>query len=207
MLIVYLGAFTKLGQNALAVYVKNVIALMTADVQFASLSSQIGELKASCDAYDLALTNNVNGGRMTTIEKDRCKKEVIDKMKSVALLVNNLANGSDTVIMAAGLDVRKAAGSYTTLTAPNVLKLINEPESGVVTVLLSKVEGATVYGVEKRKIMDPETTAWQNGDYSSALKFQLNNLESGKTYQFQFRSIGNKGLVSQWSKIVEVLVS
>ena len=207
MLIVLLKAFTKLGQGALAVYVKNVITLMTADVQFASLSPQIGDLKASYDAYDLALTNNVNGGRMTTIEKDKCKRELLDKMKSLALLVNHLADGSDTVIMAAGLDVRKATGSYTSLAAPNVLKLTNESEPGVVTVLLSKVEGATVYGVEKRKIMDPETTAWQNGDYSSALKFQLNNLESGKTYQLQFRSIGNKGLVSPWSKVVELLVS
>ena len=207
MLKVFLGAFTKLGQDALAVYVKNVIALMTEDVQFASLSPQVADLKVSFDAYDLALTNNVNGGRMTTIEKDKCKKNVLDKMKSVALLVNNLANGSDTVIMAAGLDVRKAAGSYSTLAAPNVLKLINESESGVVTVLLSKVEGATVYGIEKRKMMDPETTAWQNGDYTSALKFQLTHLESGKTYQFQFRSIGNKGLVSPWSKVVELLVS
>lgn len=207
MLKVFLGAFTKLGQDALAVYVKNVLTLMIADVQFASLSSQITDLKTSFDAYDLALTNNVNGGRMTTIEKDRCKKEVLDKMKSVALLVNNLANGSDTVIMAAGLDVRKASGSYSSLAAPNVLKLVNESESGVVTVLLSKVDGATVYGIEKRKMMDPETTAWQNGDYSSALKFQLTNLESGKTYQLQFRSIGNKGLVSPWSKVVELLVS
>lgn len=207
MLKVFLGAFTKLGQDALAVYVKNVLTLMIADVQFASLSSQITDLKTSFDAYDLALTNNVNGGRMTTIEKDRCKKEVLDKMKSVALLVNNLANGSDTVIMAAGLDVRKASGSYSSLAAPNVLKLVNESESGVVTVLLSKVDGATVYGIEKRKMMDPETTAWQNGDYTSALKFQLTNLESGKTYQLQFRSIGNKGLVSPWSKVVELLVS
>lgn len=207
MLIVYLGAFTKLGQGALAVYVKNVIALMTADVQFASLSPQIGDLKASYDAYDLALTNNVNGGRMTTIEKDKCKKELLDKMKSLALSVNLLANGNETVIMAAGLDVRKAVGSYTFLTAPNVLKVVNESEPGVVTVVLSKVEGATVYGVEKRKMMDPEPTAWENGDYSSALKFQLNNLESGKTYQLQFRSIGNKGLVSPWSKVTELLVS
>ena len=207
MLKVFLGAFTKLGQGALAVYVKNVVTLMTADVQFASLSTQIIDLKASYDAYDSALTNNVNGGRMTTIEKDKCKKEVLDKMKSLALLVNHLADGSETVIMAAGLDVRKAVGSYTSLTAPNVLKVVNESEPGVVTVLLSKVESATVYGVEKRKMMDPETTAWENGDYSSALKFQLNNLESGKTYQLQFRSIGNKGLVSPWSKVTELLVS
>lgn len=207
MLIVLLKAFTKLGQNALAVYVKNVITLMSADVQFASLSPQIGDLKASYDAYDLALTNNVNGGRMTTIEKDKCKKEVLDKMKSLALSVNLLADGNETVIMAAGLDVRKASGSYTSLAAPNVLKVVNESEPGVVTVLLSKVEGATVYGVEKRKMMDSETTAWQNGDYSSALKFQLSNLESGKTYQLQFRSIGNKGLVSPWSKVTELLVS
>jgi hypothetical protein len=38
-------------------------------------------------------------------------------------------------------------------------------------------------------------------------QFQLKELASGKTYQFQFRAIGNKGLVSPWSSTVKVLVS
>lgn len=204
---VVLSSFTKLGQDALAVYANNVITLMTEDAQFASLSTNVAKLKTCYDAYVVALSNNVNGGRVATIEKDKCKKEVTTELSNVALLVDLMAQGNDSIVMAAGFDVRKSAESYTALDAPDVLKIVNETTSGLVTVQLSKVIGATNYGIEKRLKSEAQALPWMNGQYSSALKFQLTDLEPGKTYQFQFRGIGNKGLVSPWSKIVEVLVS
>lgn len=204
---VVLIAFTKLGQDALSVYAYNVLTLMMSDEQFTSLDVDVAELKKCYDAYVLALNNNVNGGRVATIEKNKCKKVLTVQMSTVALLVNNLAKGDESIIMAAGFDVRKSSESYDSLAAPNVRKLINETTAGLVTVQLSKVAGATNYGIEKRIKPEGEETAWMNGEYSSALKFQLTGLESGKTYQFHFRSIGNKGLVSPWSSILEVLVS
>ena len=169
--------------------------------------ANILELKTSYDVYVVALANNVNGGRVATIEKNRAKKDVTAKMKPVALLVELLANGDESIIMAAGLDVRKEAESYDSLAAPDVLKLTNETEAGVVTVQLSGVPGATNNGIEKRIKVEGQELPWTNGEYSSALKFQLTGLESGKIYQFQFRAIGNKGLVSPWSAVVETLVS
>lgn len=204
---VVLSAFAKLGQDALAVYASNVVNLMTTDTQFASLSAATAELKTCYDAYSLALNNNVNGGRVATIDKNNCKDALLSQLKKVALLVDILANGDEAIIMAAGFDVRKDSESYTSLSAPDVLKLINETEAGLVTVRLAKVGGASNYGIEKRIKPEGEETAWQNGDYSSALKFQLKGLTSGKTWQFRFRGIGNKGLVSPWSSVVETLVS
>jgi hypothetical protein len=204
---VILSAFSRLGQDALATYAKNCITLMTANAQYASLNNSIAVLKQSHDAYSEALSNNVNGGRLATMEKDKCKKDLNKQLSSVAYLVDLLADGEDSIIMAAGFDVRKAAASYDVLAAPDVLKLTNEPTAGLLTVQLGRVMGANVYGVEKRIKTDGEPQAWVNGEYSSALKFQLTGLQSGKTYQFQFRGIGNKSLVSPWSSTVEVLVS
>ena len=207
MKIVVLSAFTRLGQDALATYAKNVVTLMSADAQFTSLNNQIAEAKSCYDAYVIALANNVNGGRIATIEKDNCKTEMTTQLSNLALLVDLLAKGDESIIMAAGFDVRKSANSYTSLVAPNILKLTNETTSGLLTVQLSKVLGATNYGVEKRIKTEGTETPWMNGEYSSALKFQLDNLESGKTYQLQFRAIGNKGLVSPWSSMGEIMVS
>ncbi len=208
MRVVILNAFTKLSQDALAIYANQVIANMTADKQFANLKTNVEALKKSYDAYNLALVNNINGGRVATLEKDKCKKELIDQMTSVALLVDFQANGDESVILAAGFDVRKPANHYTSLNAPTVLKMINETEKGVVSVMLEKVFGATVYGIEKRIVTEGQPdTAWTNGDYTSACRTKLTGLESGKTYQFKFRAIGSKGLVSEWSAAQEVLVS
>lgn len=204
---ILLNAFMKLGQDALAVYAFNVITLMTSDEQFASLSLDVAELKRCYDAYSEALKNNVNGGRMTTAEKNKWNKAVKMQLSSVAALVNNLAKGDEVIIMAAGYDVNKTPESYDSLDAPFVRKLINESTNGLVTVQVTKVLGATNYGIEKRIKPETEETVWMNGEYSSALTFQICNLTGGKTWQFRFRGIGNKGLVSPWSSVVETMVS
>jgi hypothetical protein len=204
---VVLSAFTKLGQDGLATYANNAITLMMSDAQFAGLDKPVAALKANYDAYVIALSNNVNGGRVATMEKNKCKKELTNQLSNVAILVDLLANGDESIIMAAGFDVRKATNSYEILEAPNVLKLTNETTAGLVTIQLARVTGATNYGIEKRIKTETGDDPWMNGEYSSALKFQLKELVSGKTYQFQFRAIGNKGLVSPWSSTVEVLVS
>jgi hypothetical protein len=204
---VLLNAFTKLGQDGLSTYTNNVISEMTTDPQFAGLDKPVAALKQIYDAYVVALANNVNGGRVATMEKNKCKKDLTQQLSNVATLVDLLANGDDSIVMSAGFDVRKDVNSYEALVAPDVLKITNESIAGLVTVQLGRVVGATNYGVEKRIKTAAEDAAWQNGEYSSALKFQVSELTSGKTYQFQFRAIGNKGLVSPWSSMVEVLVS
>lgn len=209
MLLVKITAFKSLNQEGLAIYTNNVITLMTENPLFESLSAQVTDLKIIYDAYIVALANNVNGGRIATIDKDKCRRDVEKQLTKVALLVDILADGKEKIIMAAGFNVRKGEmTSYTSLKAPNVLRLVNESAAGVVTVELEKVPGATNYGIEKRIVIEGQPDApWTNGDYSSACKTQITGLESGKTYQLHFRAIGNSGLVSPWSAISDLLVS
>ena len=209
MIMIKITAYKKLNQEGLAIYTNNVITLMTENPLFASLSANVADLKTGYDAYIVALANNVNGGRIATIDKDKCKKDIEKLLTKVALLVDILANGQESIILAAGFDVRKGEmTSYTSLKAPTVIKLVNESEAGVVTIELEKVPGATNYGIEKRIVVEGQPDApWTNGDYSSACKTQITGLESGKTYQLRFRAIGNSKLVSPWSAISDLLVS
>ena len=181
---------------------------MTTDPLFTSLSPAVAALKTVRDAYSVALTNSVTGGQITTIVKNNCKVSLLNQLTNVALMVEILADGNTAIILAAGLDLRQTPKSYTSLNAPDVIKVTNETATGLVTVVLAEVEGATNYGIEKRIVTaeNPEGV-WVNGQYSSALKFELQGLTSGETYQLRFRSLGNKGLVSVWSAIQQVFVS
>ncbi len=205
---IYLGAFTKLPQGELPTYARNVVKLMTADAQFAPLSNAVAGLNTRTEDFDQSLTENVNGGRLATLAKNKCKLSVIAQLSELALLVDLQAKGNESVILSAGFDVRRSASYYTSLDAPLVVDIVNETTRGLATVILGKVDGATNYGIEKRIVVagQPEG-AWMNGDYSSACKFQFRGLESGKTYEFRFRAIGNKGLVSPFSDIQTLLVS
>ena len=205
---IYLGAFTKLPQGELPTYARNVVKLMTADAQFAPLSNAVAELKIRTEDFAQSLTENVNGGRLATLAKNKCKLALIAQLSELALLVDLQAKGDESVILCAGFDVRRPASFYTSLDAPLVLDIVNETTAGLATVTLGKVDGSTNYGIEKRIVVTGQPEGiWLNGDYSSACKFQFKGLESGKTYQFRFRAIGNKGLVSPFSSTVELLVS
>jgi hypothetical protein len=202
-------AFTALKQDPLAVYANNVITLMGDNTLFSNLNAEIAVLKQCYDDYAAALSQNVNGGRVATFEKDTCKKALILQLYTVAITVDVLANGQESIILLAGFDVRRPATKYTALNMPTILKVENEKTAGVATLYLVKVPGATNYSIEKRiKTAGSLTDApWMNGDYSTAAKAKLTDLQSATYYEFRIRAIGNKGLVSEWSPVVGVWVS
>jgi hypothetical protein len=208
MKLVNSSEFRRLSQAGLATFSSNVVNLMTTNPIFTSLMTEVTELNKRTEAYSVALTNNVNGGRLQTIEKDKCLKDVLDQLTITAFLVDVLANGDESVILAAGFSIRKAPTNYTYLAAPIILKAENEKAPGVAKIEIEKVAGATNYGIEKRIIVDGQPAgAWTNGEYTSSAKTTIENLQSNTDYEFRMRAIGCKGLVSEWSAIVSVRVS
>jgi hypothetical protein len=208
MKLVNSSEFRRLSQAGLATFSSNVVNLMTTNPIFTSLTAEVTELNKRTEAYSVALTNNVNGGRLQTIEKDKCLKDVLDQLTITAFLVDVLANGDESVILAAGFSIRKAPTNYTYLAAPIILKAENEKAPGVAKIEIEKVAGATNYGIEKRIIVDGQPAgAWTNGEYTSSAKTTIENLQSNTDYEFRLRAIGSKGLVSEWSAMVSVRVS
>jgi hypothetical protein len=208
MKLINLSEFRRLNQAGLATFSSNVVNLMKSNPIFSSLTAEVTELDKRTEAYSVALTNNVNGGRLQTIEKDKCLKDVLDQLSIMAFLVDVLANGDESVILAAGFSIRKAPTSYTYLAPPTILKAENEKAPGVAKIEIEKVAGATNYGIEKRIIVDGQPAgAWTNGEYTSSARTIIENLQSNTEYEFRMRAIGNRGLVSDWSTIVSVRVS
>jgi hypothetical protein len=200
--------FQKMPQDSLATFANNVVTLMSADAQFSSLSTGVTELKKRSEAFNLALTNRINGGRIATIEKNRSMKELIEQLVIVASSVEALANGNEVIILLAGFDVRTPNAPITSLDVPTIIKIENEKATGMISIQLEKVNGAVLYGIEKRIIVEGQPEgAWTNGDYISSSKTKLSGLDSATKYEFRLRAIGTKGLISGWSAVYEVWVS
>ncbi len=211
MTLVILKAFKSLPQCQLADYAKNVINLMTEDPQFSTLEAGVTTLKDCCDVYSQALIKSMDGGRIATIHKDRAKKKLDYQLTYVARLVELLANKNESIIIAAGFNIRQPKKTYTSVDIPTIVKLVNEEARGIVSLKLSKVEGAYLYHIEKRIKIEGQAddASWRlNDDYhTTTLKTKLKGHESGSCYEWRCRAIGKSGLISGWSAVVSGFVS
>jgi hypothetical protein len=207
-MIVSVTFFQRLSQDSLATFANNVVTLMSSDAQFSTLSEDIKVLKTRSEAYNLALSNKINGGRIATIEKNKCMKELLDQLVNVALLVDALSNGSEVIVLSAGFNVRSTPTPISSLDVPSVIKIENEKTMGQISIQLEKVKGAVIYGIEKRILVEgqPEGT-WTNGDYISSSKTKVGGFEPATRYEIRLRAIGTKGMVSGWSLTTTLWIS
>ncbi len=197
-------SFKRLTQAESAAFTFDVINRMTTDAQFVSLAPQVEELKKRFDAYQLAASNAIYGGKLATMEKDAKLKELFYQLTLVARMVDVLANENETVIIAAGFDVRKKPTSITDVSVPSNVKATNENRTGVVKLTWDAVEGAHMYAIERRKKGD---NVWQNGDYGSSRSKVIEGLTTKSEWEFIVRALTSKGVKSDWSQAVDVLVS
>lgn len=211
MHLVILKAFKDLPQGQLADYAYNVITFMTEDPQFSTLEAEIATLKLCCDIFAQALLNSKDGGRIKTREKDRAKKKLDYQLTYVARLVDYLAKKDESIILAAGFHIRQPKKIYTSVDIPIILKWMNEEARGVVSLKLSKVEGAYLYHIEKRIKIEGQAddASWRLYDdyHTTTLKTKLKGHESGSCHEWRCRAIGKSGLLSGWSAVVSGFVS
>ena len=196
--------FNRLPQAKLGEFAANVINNMTINPVFVNLKPHVDELKIMYDAYLLAVSNAANGGRLNTMIKNDRMKSLVNQLGIVARYVDVMASGSEMLILEAGFEVRKANVPVTELTTPTGVVAKNLERTGVAKLKWDKVVGATNYAIKNRV---KGTIEWKNGVYSTARSTTVKDLEPGKLVEFQIYAMGTKGLVSDVSQIVEVLVS
>ena len=130
------------------------------------------------------------------------------KLKGALFLVHLDVDGrvveARRVLEAAGFEVRKARGTLTSVAAPMSLTATNLDRKGEAYLSWSPVAGSSIFGIEKRKKGE---TVWQNGDYATASFATIKNIESGTWMEFRVITKATKGITSDWSAVVEVLVS
>ncbi len=197
-------SFKRLTQAELSSFTFDVIQRMSTDVQFASLAPQVEELKKRYEAFQLAASNAAYGGKLLVLEKNTKIQEVVSQLTVLARMVDVLADENEAVILAAGFEVRKKSGSITDVSVPTNVKAYNEERSGVVKLSWDSVAGAYMYAIERRQKGE---TAWQNGDYGAGRSKIIEGLVTKSEWEFMVRAMSSTGIKSDWSQVVNVLVS
>src|SRR5579883_2594540 len=158
--------------------------------------------KAAIDAYNAAVTATLEGGKATTVERDKRRNDVVLLLRLLGHYVEATCKNNMTTFLSSGFVA--AAPVQRTPAQPVTTPLIVSVDQGSPGQLLVKFKPvAKARNYEIRYGAVP-TTAGAGTSWipvlvpSSKPPAPINNLTAGVSYQFQVRAFGTLGF-SDWS--------
>jgi len=165
----------------------------------------LNDFKSSIEALQTAQNETLMGGKAAFISRNEKLKEVCSALGKLANYVENVADGDATTVTLAGMSLkRRGPRRYTFLDQPTGLRG-NGIGNCKVALRWTNVDYTKTYQVEY--CADPVAEdKWQQAPLISAANTIVEGLIRKEDYWFRVRSCGSKGLVSEWSNPVRVLV-
>jgi len=126
--------------------------------------------------------------RAIMIRKQK-REELVHVIKELGKYVDTIANNDDTIVLAAGYNIRKTSSSYGGF-VPKAQRLIAEPShlgSGRISLKTAAWTGARMYEYQYR--LKGSDAAWSS-QLSSKSTCVIEGLETFKEYEFRVTYIG-----------------
>ena len=185
---------------------------MSAKEKFAAYKPQLDKLIADLAAYQTATVGAALGGSDRVLAKKNCIDAVVAGLDLLAAHVEIMALTDETAIDDSGFQSTRTLRTnaalkapITQLPTPENFKVDKADNSGAVAASCNKMEDVALYQVAY--LMSNET-AWVADKFSKEYKnIILTGFEKFARVKFKLRSISKKGVVSEWSNIVEVSVN
>ncbi len=197
---------SRLQEDKLLIFSINVHTRITNDPTFSSISEEVKKALGDANtAYEELLQKAVKGSVLDTVKKNDGKQLVIDLLYKVAQSVNVIANGEESVILAAGFEVRKQAARREADPSP-ITDLVVQPMlvAGEVHCKWTKSADSNKTAFEWTEDMEPRQ--WHNGEYSDGGKLLIKGLPSKKNVLIRARALGSGNRKSPWSEAIPVFV-
>jgi hypothetical protein len=183
---------------------RQVAAAIDGNADFPNPLPTVAATNSASDELETAY-NEAELARQAAKEKTallKQKEAAFDKnMNKVGNYVENTADGDETKILGAGLQVKaKAVRHQDRLPKPEHLKASNSEMPNEIILQWDKVVGAKNYHIEI--CLDPmEENTWVHTRYSTRLKAAVGGLVSGQRYWFRVSAINSRG-EGAWSEAV-----
>ena len=145
-----------------------------------------------------AQTDVVNGNHSNYVNRDARRVVLESDLKQLGNYVDMTAKGSETIIVSAGMDVRKngSTNRLSNLQQPIIRKIFCD-QKGTLTLKWYPVPHSVNFGLEFTN--DLAAGNWNNGTYSTNRTATLSGLNSDTRYWVRVRALGKNGIFSDWS--------
>lgn len=181
---------------------------MNGNDQFSNEQALIDALKLSGVTYEVAKGAAASRDSIKIAFKNECYQTFIHKLDLVADAVETKANGDFNIAQDAGFDTPSTTKrSIDFLETPTGLRVEDvKGRKGFIKVMRNNDPDSVSTAIEYQ-VQGEADAPWQNGTYSTANSTLIGGLPSGKYIAVRMYSTGRKGLKSDTTDPVIVLVS
>ena len=199
----------KLSKQTVPVKIENTrhyVTAMTGNPNFTTPSPSLASITTAVNALETAYNNALGGGKvLTALMHD--KELILDTLLTqLSHYVEAIANGSETIILSAGMEMRTTsiraarAFSITTGNLPGEIKLVTKYKNSNAYIWQLIADPLPDDAI----VVDP-THIWTQAGVSTKATFNVADLTIGKKYWFRFAYV-NKSGQDAWSDPLSKMV-
>jgi hypothetical protein len=161
---------------------------------FPSPVPTLADVKTAIDAYNVALTNAMDLGRVNVAIKNQARQDLESLLFQLGMYVMNTANGDETMLVSSGFTLAKNPEPVYITNAGNVT-LSNGITSGEMVSTVATQKGVKSYLHEIADEIPTENTVWDTFA-SSRSRFVFSGLLPGKQYWVRVALVAGNGQVA-----------
>ena len=160
------------------------------------------QLEAAFGLFGTSVIAQANGGPLATAEKNKCKNELVELLKQLALFAQLKCANDLATLLSSGFEASSTNTAQSPLEKPAMLEVRN----GISTQMLLKtkrIANSLLFEIQYALVTGQTLGEWQNGGFGrKATAMEVNNLTPGAMYAFRIRAIGGSTGSSDWSNVV-----
>jgi len=169
---------------ALPVKAGFILEQMTNNAHFPDIQTKLDELEEKIVSYKTALSDSIQGGRLTTAIKRECRRKLEDYLQELATYVQLTCKGDAVLISSSGFDTHKKTASVGALDKPGNVRIILGSMQGSTWISCNGVDRALFYVFEYCEAPLTANSVWIQVT-GSRRKILIEGLTSGKEYCFR----------------------
>jgi len=161
-----------------------ILDQMTDNAYFPNIEAQLAELRAKIESYKAALSESRLGGRLATVLKSNCRRNLETCLQELATYVQLTSKGDTVVISSSGFDMHKKAARVGQLDKVKNVRIKLGSNQGSAWVTCDGVDRALFYVFEYCEAPFTADSVWIQVT-GSKRKMLIEGLTSGKEYCFR----------------------
>ena len=172
---------------------------------FQGATELIEELEKSRMLLEKAIEISAFGDQRGIASRNLFEKRIDDLIRKAAAYVNHESNGDDSLIIAAGFELRKRNNKPSDLNKPKGLRIERTENSGQLKLNWTPVKNSRNYMVQYGLKISNKDSPWDT-HFSTRSTCVIDALKPGKIYRIRIMAVGAKG-VSQPSEVLEIMAA